>query len=263
MAEPEPPVADPPPSAPEPELTLAEPVTASEPDGPTQQEEYGPFFEPTPPSDTVHNTDPRKGKKTPILSVGNGAFCFVDGSHCKAALVLTAGIAAGMRVPASDAGPDLPYAHFEFRGGVVMRPLMFSRRAWHPWGVGAVASWSRGTGSVTVVGSFEEQDVAETDRTDAFRVGLYNQLWLSQKPHAMHIDFTFGTVNSEVLTSGRALWGTHAELGFGWGGWGGLFAGGDFLDRDTRVVFGFRGHGLVAGPIIGLALAGLAMGGAL
>jgi hypothetical protein len=169
-----------------------------------------------------------------------------------------------MRLPASDQGPDMPYAMFTFRGGLSIRPLMLGkRRDWHPWGLGAVGSWSRGTGSVTVKGDFENQEVEETKRTDSVRFGVVNQLWLSKKPYALHLDFTMGGVRSEILTSGTALWGTHAEFAVGWGGWATLFASGDFLDRDTRVVFGFRGHGIAAGPIIAMAIAGLAAGGAL
>jgi hypothetical protein len=118
---------------------------------------------------------------------------------------------------------------------------------------------------VTVSGSSaeENQDVTSTDSTDAWRLGLYNQIWLSKKAHGLHLDLTLGTVRSDVLTSGHPLFGTHAEVAFGWGGWGSVFASGDFLDRDTRIVFGFRGHAIAAGPIIAMALAGLAIGGAL
>ena len=227
-----------------------------------KKEDYGPFFEKEAPSDTSHASAARK-KRTPVLSVGNGAFCFVEGTYCKVSLIATAGVAAGMRIPKSDEGPDMPYAHFQFRGGLVMRPLMFKRRDWHPWGLGAVASWSRGTGAVTVKGDTESLEVSDTDRTDSLRIAMLNQLWLSKKQHAFHIDLEMGAVQSEILTSGSALWGTHAEVGFNWGGWGGMFAGGDFLDRDTRIYFGFRGHGIAAGPIIAMALTGLALGGAL
>ena len=41
------------------------------------------------------------------------------------------------------------------------------------------------------------------------------------------------------------------------------FEFGDFLTEDTRLVMGFRGHGFAAGPIVAMALAGLAIGGAL
>ncbi len=225
-------------------------------------EEYGPFFEGEPASESKWISRSRK-RKTPVLSVGNGTFCFVEGSHCKSSLLISGDVAAGMRIPASNKGPDIPYAHWGFRGGLTVRPIMFNRRAWHAWGVGIVGSWTRGTGSVTVESSTDSQEQASTARTDAWRVALLNQLWLSQKPHAMHLDFAIGTVRSQVLTTEASLYGSHAEVGFGWGGWGAVYAGADFLDRDTRVVFGFRAHGVAAGPIIAAALLGLALGGAL
>jgi hypothetical protein len=224
------------------------------------QPEHGPFFVDEPVSDTKFATDPRAGRKAPILSVGDGAFCFVDDAKCRASLVLSASVGLGLRA-AADAGPDIPYAQFMFRGGIVARPLALSRKTWHPWGLGVIGSWSRGTGSITLAG--EEREPSQTHHTDAWRLGLHNQIWLSQKAHGMHLDFTLGGVRSDVLTTGQPLWGTHAEVGFGWGGWLGLFASGDFLDRDTRVVFGLRGHAIAAGPIIALALAGLALGGAM
>lgn len=245
-----------------------------------EDEEYGPFFEPDPPSDTSFATQPRKkgdrDGKAPVLSVRNGALCFVDGSHCKVSLLADATVAAGLRAPASNKGPDMPYAHFGFRGGFVLRPLMLARRTssdegrtrrftdgWHPWGVGVVGSWTLGTGAVVVEATDDGLDKADTERTPAVRVGLVNQLWLSQRPHAMHLDFTLGGVRSPVLTSGVPLIGTHAEVAFGWGGWGAVYAAGDFLDQDTRVSFGFRGHAIAAGPLVALAILGAALGGAL
>lgn len=225
-------------------------------------DEYGPFFEPDAPSDSSFPTTARKGK-APVLSVGNGALCFVDGSHCKVSLLADATVAAGLRAPASNKGPDMPYAHFGFRGGLVMRPLMFKKKAWHPWGVGVVGGWTLGTGSVVLESSDEGLDKADTERTPAVRVGVVNQLWLSQRPHALHIDFTLGAVRSPVLASGIPLVGTHAEVAFGWGGWGALYASGDFLDQDTRVSFGMRAHGLAAAPLVALAILGAALGGAL
>lgn len=224
--------------------------------------DFGPFFEADPPSDSSFPTVARK-RKAPVLSLGNGAFCFVDGSHCKVSLIADAAVAAGVRAPASNKGPDMPYAHFGFRGGMVMRPLMFKRRAWHPWGIGIVGSWSLGTGAVSVEASDDGLSSNETEQTPATRFALVNQVWLSQRPHAMHIDFSLGGVRSPVLTSGVPLIGTHAEVAFGWGGWGALFASGDFLDQDTRVSFGFRAHGVAAGPLIALAVLGAALGGAL
>lgn len=227
-----------------------------------EKSEYGPFFEDDPPGDTSFASAPRK-TKAPFFSVGGGSFCFVEDSRCKASLLVSAEVGAGMRVPASDQGPDMPYAHFGFRGGFVVRPLQISRRSWHPWGIGLVGSWTRGTGAVTVKGDFQNQEVEESTRTDAWRVAMVNQLWLSQKPHAFHVDGTIGVVRSPVLTSDTWLFGTHAEVAFGFGGWGSVYAAGDFLDRDARVVFGVRAHGIAAGPIIAMALAGLAIGGAL
>lgn len=224
--------------------------------------DYGPFFMGDAPSDTEFATKPRKGK-APLLSVGQGAFCFVDDTHCKTSLLVDATVAAGLRAPASHKGPDMPYAHFGFRGGLVMRPLMFKRKAWHPWGVGVVGGWTLGTGAVVVQSGDGGVEKSDTERTPAVRVGLVNQLWLSQRPHAMHIDFTLGGVRSPVLTSGVSLIGTHAEVAFGWGGWGALYAAGDFLDRDTRISFGFRAHGIAAGPLVALAILGAALGGAL
>ena len=224
--------------------------------------EYGPFFEAEPTSDTAHVAALQRGRK-PLLSVGKGAFCFVDGSWCRASLLISAGVAAGLRVPASNAGPDVPYSQFVVHGGFVFRPMMYAGRTWHPWGLGVVGSWSRGTGSVTVESSTEDSSVGESKRTDAGRVGVVNQIWLSKKAHGLHLDLTIGAVRSAVLDSNVALWGTHAEIGFGIGGWATLFAGGDFLDRDARVMLGMRAHGIAAGPLIALALAGMLIGGAL
>jgi hypothetical protein len=246
-------------------LVAVAPATASSRGAPRDTNapgEYGPFFEDEAPSDTAHAGRARKGK-APVLSIGRGAFCFVEGTHCRSALLLDAGIAAGMRVPASDAGPDIPYAQFSVRAGFTVRPLAISRRTWNPWGLGVVGSWSRGTGSVTGAVSEEDSTIESTDSTDAWRVGLINQIWLSRRPYGLHFDFTIGAVRSSVLTSGVALWGTHAEVAFGWEGWAALFAGGDFLDRDSRLFFGMRAHGIAAAPLIALAIAGFAAGGAL
>jgi hypothetical protein len=224
--------------------------------------DYGPLFEDEPASDTAHRSKLQR-TKTPLMSVGKGSFCFLDGSRCRISLLISAGVAAGMRVPASDAGPDMPYSQFNVHGGLVVRPFMLAGREWHPWGLGVVGSWSRGTGSVTVQGDAMDQDVDSTERTDAVRVGLLNQFWMTKRPHGLHLDVTLGAVRSQVLTSDYKLWGTHAELGVGIGGWATIFAGADFLDRDTRLVLGLRAHGVLSGPIIALALAGMAIGGAL
>jgi len=230
-------------------------------------DEYGPFFEEEAPSDLEYLGQPTP-RKHPVLSVGDGAFCFVEGTYCKASMILSADVGAGIRAPASDEGPDLPYAQFTFRGGFAIRPAMIrpnrdKRKAWGAWGLGVVSSWSKGTGSVTVRGSGQSLTEEETNSTTVFRIAAINQIWLSKRKHATHLDFAFGGAHSDVLTSGVRLWGTHAEVGMGFGGWGGMFLSGDFLDRDTRVVLGFRGHGIAAAPIIAMALVGLAAGGAL
>ncbi|MGH1341003.1 MAG: hypothetical protein ACRBN8_05600 [Nannocystales bacterium] len=228
-------------------------------------DDYGPFFEDEPPGDLEFLGQPRLGR-VPVLSVGEGAFCFVEGTYCKASMILSADVGAGIRAPASDEGPDIPYAQFTFRGGVAIRPSMIrprKRKAWGSWGIGIVSSWSKGTGAVTVRGDSQSQEVESSNDTTVFRVAAINQMWLSKRNHATHLDFTFGGARSDVLTSGVRLWGTHAEVAMGFGGWGGLFLSGDFLDRDTRVVLGFRGHGIAAAPIVAMALAGLAAGGAL
>jgi hypothetical protein len=222
--------------------------------------EYGPFFEAEAPSDTRYAASISKGKK-PFGSVGNGSFCFIDGAWCRASLLISAGVAVGLRVPASDAGPDVPYSQFNVHGGFVVKPLMYAGRKWSPWGLGVVASWSRGTGSVTSNANATEHN--DTRSTDATRVAVLNQIWLSKRPHGLHLDLSVGAVRSAVLTSHVPLWGTHAEVGFGIGGWATLFGAADFLDRDTRIMLGLRAHGIAAGPLIALALAGMAIGGAL
>jgi hypothetical protein len=90
---------------------------------------------------------------------------------------------------------------------------------------------------------------------------LINQIWLAEKRNALHLDFTLGGVNSSVLDAPGRYWGTHAEVAVGFGGWGGLYAAGDFLDQDMRVFFGLRGHGIATAPLIGLIVLGLVAGG--
>src|SRR5262249_30741022 len=103
--------------------------------------------------------------------------------------------------------------------------------------------------------------VTETKPIQTYRVALVNQLWLTQKRHALHLDFTLGAANSQVLAYTGRYWGTTAEVALGFGGWGGLFLGGDFLDGDTRVVLGMRGHAIATVPMIALILLGLVAGG--
>ena len=197
-----------------------------------------------------------RGKK-PFASVGGGAFCFIDG-RCCASLLISAGARVGSRAP--ECGPDVPYSQFNVHGGFVVRPFMYAGRAWHPWGLGVVGSWSRGTCSRSTRATPSTPTPSAPTRS---AIAAHNQIWLSKRPHGLHLDLSVGTVRSSVLTTNAKLWGTHAEVGFGVGGWAKLFAGADFLDRDTRIMLGLRAHGIAAGPIIALALAGMAIGGAL
>ncbi len=256
------------------EPPVPERVHAAEPQDPKNDNEamgttaegprtYGPFFEAWPASDTAHRGS-MGSKSVPPLAIAGGWFCVIEGTHCKISLLASVDIAVGMRLPASDKGPDMPYAQFGVRGGFVLRPKALVGASWHPWGIGLASSWSRGNGSVTMAGDATGGRVASTSHTDSVRIALVNQLWLGQKPHrSWHGDFSIGAVRSEVLTTHLKRWGTHAEVAFGLGGWAALFASGDFLDEDARVMLGLRVHALFGGPVAGVAAAGLAAGGAL
>ncbi len=217
--------------------------------------EHGPFFAGEPVSDTAFPAGPKPGDP-PRFSVGRGAFCFVDDSFCKSSLILTADVGIGVNVITGPGGTDRPYAQYQFRGGLVIKPMM-PRGGWHPWGIGLVGAWSRGTGQPS-----SNPDKA-SPHTDAWRVALVNQLWLSKKRHGFHLDLDLGLVRSNVRASEGKYFGTHAALSANFGGIGGLFIASDLLEHDTRVVFGFRGHGVAAAPLIGLVLLGLLAGGAL
>jgi len=125
--------------------------------------------------------------------------------------------------------------------------------------------WSRvGSGSITATDRDPTEslvDVTETDPIRTWRIALINQIWLSQKRNALHLDFTIGGSNSSVLDAAGRYWGTHFEAALGFGGWGGLYFAGDFLDQDTRVFMGVRGHGIATGPLIALVVLGLVAGG--
>jgi hypothetical protein len=245
-------------------ITLASaPASPSAASGPAP--EHGPFFAPEAPTETRFASGPPPGAP-PRFSVGKGAFCFVEDSQCRTALLASIDLGIGINAVAGDRGVDLPYAHANVRGGFTIRPLTLVRSKWHPWALGVMASWSRGTGVVANTGGKEDSGeliVATTPHTKALRFGLVNQLWLSQKRNAFHLDLTVGLVRSTVLTYKGIYTGTHVEVAGGWGGWGALFIGGDFMDGDTRVVGGFRGHGIATAPAIGLILLGLLAGGAL
>lgn len=220
--------------------------------------ETGPFFAEEPPEETRFPGGLRRDDP-PRFSLGKGKFCFLDDAKCKASLVATADVGVGVNILAgAGSAPDLPYAQYNFRGGLVLKPLTLTRDGgWHPWGLGFAAGWSRGTGSPIVA--------LETQHTDSARFFLINQIWLAQKRNAFHLDVDFGIVRSHIRAKGEntvAAFGTHASLSANWGGWGGVFLAGDFLYQDTRIILGFRGHGIAAGPAIGLVLLGLLAGGA-
>lgn len=219
--------------------------------------EHGPFFAGEPASDTAFANGPRR-TDPPRFSLGRGAFCFVDDSGCKSSLILTADVGIGVNIVSAPTRLDVPYAQYNFRGGVVFKPMLQLREGgWHPWGIGLVGSWSRGTATPT------SKSALESEHTDAWRVILVNQLWLSKKRHGFHLDLDLGIVRSNVLGSKGKYFGSHAGLSANWGGLGGLFLATDLLDNDTRIVFGFRGHGVAAAPVIAMVLLGLLAGGAL
>ena len=234
-------------------VVLAPPPAAPGP-ARTPPPEHGPFFAGEPASETAFPNGPRTTDK-PRLSIGGGAFCFVDDAFCKSSLILTADVGIGVNIVGGTRSPDLPYAHFNFRGGVVFKPLM-RKDGWHPWGIGLVGSWSRGTGAPS------KETAVVSPHTDTWRVSVVNQMWLSKKRNGFHLDLDLGLIRSTVLDGKGQFFGTNASLSANWGGWGGIFMSGDFLDHDTRVVFGFRGHGIATAPAIGLILLGLLAGGA-
>ena len=230
-----------------------------------EPEDFGPFFEPEPVSEVKFPGDGyRPDRKHPFASVGGGTFCFVEDSMCAASLLIDADVGVGLNVISSDRGFNVPYTQFRVRGGVTVRPVKLVKKRWHPWGIGLVGSWSLGSGSITATNrdaSDAATDVIETDPIRSWRVAMINQIWLAQKRNALHLDFTLGGVNSSVLDAQGRYWGTHVELAVGLGGWGGIYFAGDFLDADTRVFMGMRGHGIATGPLIALIVLGLVAGG--
>ncbi|WP_106089306.1 hypothetical protein [Enhygromyxa salina] len=228
-------------------------------------EDFGPFYEPEPVSEVRFPGDAhRPDRDRPFASVAGGTFCFVEDSACGASLIADADVGVGLNVITSARGFDVPYTQFRVRGGFTFRPVVLAKKRWHKWGVGAVGSWSLASGSITATNRDPEDPnvgVAETDAIRTYRVGLINQLWLSQKRNALHVDFTLGAANSSVLDFTGRYWGTQAELGLGFGGWGGVYLAGDFFDGDTRVFMGMRGHAIATGPMIALIVLGLVAGG--
>ena len=57
--------------------------------GQAPPDEYGPFYEPEPPSDTRAPSDPPR-TKPPFLSLKGGAFCFIEDAACRSALIVSA-----------------------------------------------------------------------------------------------------------------------------------------------------------------------------
>lgn len=230
-----------------------------------EPEDFGPFYEASPVSEVEFPGDAyRPDRKQPFASVAGGTFCFVEDSMCAASLLADADVGVGLNVITSDRGLNVPYTQLRVRGGFTLRPLELAKRRWHPWGVGVVASWSLGSGSITATNrdpSDANTGIVETNPIRSWRIAVVNQIWLAQKRNALHLDFTLGTVNSSVLDAQGRYWGTHAEVALGFGGWGGLYFAGDFLDADSRVFMGVRGHGIATGPLIALIVLGLVAGG--
>lgn len=230
-----------------------------------EPEDFGPFYEGEPVSEVRFPGDEtRPDREHPFASVAGGTFCFVEDSMCGASMIADADVGVGLNVITSDRGFDVPYTQLRVRGGLTVRPIILAKRRWHAWGIGVVGSWSLASSSITVTNPDPEDpnvNVTETQPIQTYRVALINQLWLSRKRNALHLDFTLGAANSSVLDFPGRYWGTTAEVALGFGGWGGLYLGGDFLDGDTRVVLGLRGHAIATGPLIALVVLGLVAGG--
>ncbi len=196
------------------------------------------------------------------LSVAEGAFCFLNDAGCRSSLLLSADVAAGLNVLTGRAGAsELPFTQYRVGGGFVLRPLYLATGNWHPWGLGAKGNWSRGSGFAPQGAVPAANDPRRLGHTDAVRLLAVSQLWLQNRPNALHLDLALGAVKSRVRDYPGTYWGSHLEFAFGFGGWGALFIGGDFLDRDLRMLVGFRAHGILAGPVAGLGLLGSVAGG--
>lgn len=230
--------------------------------------DFGPFWDGPAPSDVRY---PGESKRlTPVLSVKDGTLCFAEDSHCKMSTLAWVDVAAGTNIVSGNSGFDVPYTQFRLGGGFVVRPLYLARKTWHPWGIGATASWSLGSGSVLKI---EDEDNPGLERraNRALRIAVINQIWLTQRRFSPHIDISLGVVNGDVFKEEgigtcfgnrcNRFWGTHAELGVGIGGWASLFLSGDFLDQDTRLVIGMRTHALAGGPVAAAVVLGLLAGG--
>lgn len=212
------------------------------------------------PNDAITGSFPLRTK--PLFSVKDGVFCFVEDAQCWMSLLLWADVGAGINAIETDEAFDVPYTQVRVGGGLTIRPLQ-SRNGgdWHPWALGISTSYSWGSGSV--LPGTDDTPFIERSVTPAFRIGLLNQLWFGPRRNGLHLDATLGLVRSTVFkaSSDQRYSGTNVEIGFGFGGWGGVFTNADFLDGDTRIVFGFKGHGIAMAPIAGLVISGLLLGG--
>lgn len=201
-------------------------------------------------------------RRTPWLSLGEGSFCFLEDAGCRVSLLAFADVSAGRNVITRSEGiVEYPFTQYRVGGGLTVRPLSLASAKWHPWSLGATGSWSRGSGYPRTGAVPEPDDPTRLDHTDSLRVAVVNQFWLSQRRNAFHLDAALGAVKSTVQDYPNAYWGTHVELGFGFGGWGSLVVGSDFLDRDIRLLVGFRAHAIAAGPIAALGWLGSTAGG--
>jgi hypothetical protein len=197
----------------------------------------------------------------PRFSVAEGRFCFVEDSTCSISLLSWVDVGAGLNSIETDEAFDVPYTQFRVGGGVTFRPIKLAKKTWHPWAVGPVVSWSLGSGSV--LPGTNDNAFVEKSSTRALRFGVVNQLWLGPRRNGFHLDATLGLVRSGVFNAikNERYSGFNAEFGVGFGGWGGVFVNGDFLDGDTRIVFGFKGHAIAAAPVALLVISGLLLGG--
>jgi hypothetical protein len=177
--------------------------------------EVGPFFVEEPPEETRFPGGPRRADP-PRFSIGRGKFCFVDDAACRASLIATADVGVGVNVTR---GADYSFAQFNFRGGLVLKPLTLTKDGgWHPWGLGLGAGWSRGTGNPRQHGRRHRDDpharLARHPRQPAVAVAEAQRL--PPRPRPRHRPLHRARQHEQYF-------GTHAGLSANWGGWGGLF----------------------------------------
>ena len=245
---------------------------------PKKVEKFGLFFEAEPYSELQfpsHLWPKKTSPNYPLFSLKKGTFCWLEDARCDFALILDADIGAGVNVVRFTRGFDLPHSQWRVRAGWsthLMRVANRSARDWHPWGLGLVGSWSvgsptlvvgRSVGKDGVVGKDSDGKTIELSPIQSWRIGVVNQIWLQNRNFSPHLDLTVGTIYSSILDFPGRFWGSHVEVAYAWGGWGGFFLAADFLDRDTRFLGGFRAHGIAALPISALLVMGVAAAGGL